>query len=89
MNKHIDNSERGPFVEDKSLLLGNLDYDLVTPEKAATENTTIGDDFSGKGIENQLKNAVILHARKHVAKAVSPCTLSKSLFATEHDTLID
>lgn len=86
--KHFGIKEKEAFiVEDKSVLLGKTETSL--PETSDHDNSNINEDFCGKGIENQLVNAVILHTKKANIHPPAPCTFTKTRFANDHDVIID
>lgn len=88
MEKHWSSTEKEAFItDDKSILLGN-EGPVHTPGHHS-EAGTVNDDFCGKGIENQLVTAVILHEKKVSAHTPAHCTFTKTRFANDHDVSID
>lgn len=89
MEKHWSSLEKEAFItDDKSVLLGNEDSPAVSAGPH-TEAGTVNEDFCGKGIENQLVTAVILHEKKIHVHTPAHCTFTKTRFASEHDVSID
>lgn len=46
-------------------------------------------NYTGKGIENQLVNAVVFHNRKEHAKSLTFCTFTRSVFPRDYQLVID
>jgi hypothetical protein len=89
MEKHLGINEREAFItDDKSVLLGN-EESLTASAIQHPEASTVNEDFCGKGIENQLVTAVILHEKKNNVHPPEHCTFTKTRFANDHDVLID
>ncbi|HEY0895150.1 MAG TPA: hypothetical protein VGE15_01230 [Sphingobacteriaceae bacterium] len=89
MEKHWGSTEKEAFItDDKSVLLGNVESP-AGPAGLHTEASTVNDDFCGKGIENQLVTAVILHEKKINVHTPAHCTFTKTRFANDHDVSID
>lgn len=88
--RHFGSTEKEAFIiEDKGVLLGKVETATPTTEITDLDNSNINEDFCGKGIENQLVNAEILHARKTIAHPPAPCSFTRTRFANDHDVIID
>jgi len=87
MEKHLGTEKEAFITDDKSVLLGNIEGSSCTNQ--TVEASPVNEDFCGKGIENQLMSAVILHEKKVNLHPSAHCTFTKTRFANDHDVLID
>lgn len=88
MEKHLGTEKEAFITDDKSVLLGNIEGSSCTKNQTI-EPSSVNEDFCGKGIENQLVNAIILHEKKVNLHPPVHCTFTKTRFANDHDVLID
>lgn len=88
MEKHLSTEREAFITDDKSVLLGNVEGSKYA-NSPGLETGSVNEDFCGKGIENQLVNAIILHEKKVNLHPPAHCTFTKTRFANDHDVLID
>lgn len=79
--RHQENSQKGSFfAEQDGTLIGEMNYSFAGFDKIIIDNTIVTDDLRGKGIGNQLIDAIVSYARDNKYMIYPVCSFARSIF---------
>jgi len=79
--QQINHETKGVFkaVEDGKEA-GAMTYSWAGESKMIIDHTEVNPEFKGRGVGNQLLQAVVAYAREHHIKIIPLCPFAKSVF---------